>query len=600
MNRYDEITVSGYTPQTMQELAFVPMMKREQHNKLLADNELIRSGLAKVDPLDVHYDEAMKLKKGIESQIDDTSTQLSKQGINNDMIAKTIALNRNYQDLIAPTGRIGQINTAKAVEAQLKKEFMDSPELKDYGLDAKKKAWDIHRSKYTGYDDKNKIQNIGSLSGPKYEDMQKDFTDLASKLGEKTTTELSRIGAHFQEGPFGGLIMVSGDGKTINTNNDPNLKALAQVMSAKYASPTGEGYKSREFAGFDKQNTIDQLNGMMGIPRVDKSIADMNYSNQYIGDPNAKTEKEPTSPDATYDNTSTINLGKGIQDADFSSIGTDRPSAGPAHESSEVVGLSDYTHFGGKYTYKDVVKGPLQQKLYETSYNRLVKSGKIKKGADINDTNVAKTVGFYMKNYLKFPTIGNDVIRPDTSPDSQLFMGELSKKDAGQRNATLMQDVRGSENSPGFRQMIDAETGEKVKLKEGEKIEYVGYDSPVNYRGYKFQNKLEQNVIAHKAQVLDKDGNFVRNVAIGRTKNEINTPEFKSMYEINHIYRNAVNKLGEYVHPTGKYSGSKQVKDYFVKYTDDGMFVIKHKGYPESKPMNANEFQLNMRQILSE
>lgn len=608
MNRYDDITVSGYTPQTMQELAFVPMMKRQQEDKLVADNELIRAGLLKVDPLKEHYAEAIQLKKDIESQIDATSSELAKHGVNRDMIGKTIALNRKYQDLVSPTGRIGQINAAKAIEAQTKKEFMDNPALKDYGLDAKQRAWEKHRALYTGYDtpEKTNITNISSLSGPKYEDMQKDFTDLASKLGEKTITDLKNSGAHFEQGPFGGLIMVTGEGKVITTQNDENLKALADVMSAKYVDPKGGGYKSREFAGYDVKNTIDQLNGMLGVPKVYKQVADTNNNYNFIGDPNAKdpSEKEPTTPDATYDNTSTINLEKNIQDVDFSGIGKNKGtsvsgSMAQSHEGKKF-GNSNYVEKTGIQSYKDVLTSPLHQKLYEISYNRLVKNGKIKKGSNMSDNKVAQIVGFYMKNHLKFPTIGNDIIRPDTSPDSQLFMGELSKKDAAQRNLTLEQDVRGDEESPAFRQMVDEKTGEKVKLGDGEKIDYIGYDSPINFRAHKFNNSLEQNVMAHRAQIIDKDGNFVRNVAIGRTKNEIATPEFKVMYSINHIYRNAVNNLGEWVTPTGKGTGSKQIKNYQIKYTDDGMFIIKHKGHPESKPMNPNTFQLNMRQILSE
>lgn len=293
-NRYDEITVSGYTPQTMQELAFVPMMKRQQEDKLVADNELIRAGLLKVDPLKEHYAEAIQLKKDIESQIDATSSELAKHGVNRDMIGKTIALNRKYQDLVSPTGRIGQINAAKAIEAQTKKEFMDSPELRDYGVDAKQRAWEKHRAAYTGYDsDKKNIENISSLSAPKYQDMQKDFSELAAKLGEKTVTDLKNSGARFEQGPFGGLIMVTGEGKVITTDNDSNLKSLADFMSAKYVDPKGEGYKSREFAGYDIKNTIDQLNAMLGVPKVYKEVADMNNNYNFIEAPKTEETEGP-------------------------------------------------------------------------------------------------------------------------------------------------------------------------------------------------------------------------------------------------------------------------------------------------------------------
>lgn len=317
VNRYTSLTPSKFNPLSLEEIMLVPSMKRQQHNDILAKQEIIRGELAKVNPLDVHFDEAVKLREEMNNKLTAQAEQLANSGIDPNSQGQFLALNREYQNLTGPTGRLGQINNAFKIEAEEKKKFFENPAYKDYGVDALERAWKKHRSieNYSGYDAEGNITNIGMLSAPKYEDMQKDFMELSSILGEDTKTYLNNIGAHFQPGPFGGLIMVSADGKTINTSNDKNLDALAKKMEAKYLKEQGEGYKSREFAGYDKQNTLDQLNNMLNIPRVDKTLKDLNYSYQNINNPFAGTESETQgglvdTVDAPYDFDGTV--GKAI------------------------------------------------------------------------------------------------------------------------------------------------------------------------------------------------------------------------------------------------------------------------------------------------
>jgi len=292
-NRFDKAYVSAYNPLSMEELAMVPMMKRKQHDETLAKQELIRSGLAKTDPLDVHLEEATRLKQDLEGQMDTTAQELATQGVNNDMIGKTIALNRQYQDLTSPTGRIGQINAAKGAYYAAKKEFFDSPELKEVPLEVKNKRWEEHSKKYTGYegDESNpalKVTNISTLGAPKYQDLEKDLSWGKSLLGSETTTMLNNIGAHFEQGRFGGLIMKSADGKTINTDNIKNLKALTDNLNAKWLQATGEGAQYADFAYMDKQNIIDRLNSGILMMKEDKELKDLNYNYNFVDAPKAE------------------------------------------------------------------------------------------------------------------------------------------------------------------------------------------------------------------------------------------------------------------------------------------------------------------------
>ena len=111
MNRFDNGSVSAYTPQSFQELAFVPMMKRQQHDEM--SKNLAELNAIATDPLDKHRDEAIQLKQNLEAKLGDLSGNLAAKGI--DSIGKEAfyKLQKERNDLIAPTGRIGQINAAK-------------------------------------------------------------------------------------------------------------------------------------------------------------------------------------------------------------------------------------------------------------------------------------------------------------------------------------------------------------------------------------------------------------------------------------------------------------------------------------------------------
>jgi hypothetical protein len=291
VNRYTDLTTSSFNPFSLEELALVPSYKRKQHDEILAKQELISAGLAKVDPLDPHFKEAMRLKQGIEGKIDETAAELANRGINNDMIGKTMALNRQYQDLVSPTGRIGKINNAKIEYANAKKRFLENPAHKDIPSDVLQKRWEEFSSKYTGFegegDDESikNITNIGDLSAPGYQNLEKDIMDWGSRLGDKTTTELKRVGAHFVPGPFGGLILQTADGEVITTSNDENLQALKDNLTNKWISAKGEGRKYADFAYMDQQNILDAINSSLGIMAKDKEIKRMDYKDQYIAPP---------------------------------------------------------------------------------------------------------------------------------------------------------------------------------------------------------------------------------------------------------------------------------------------------------------------------
>jgi hypothetical protein len=146
--------------------------------------------------------------------------------------------------------------------------------------------------------------------------------------------------------------------------------------------------------------------------------------------------------------------------------------------------------------------------------------------------------------------------------------------------------------------MIDADNGTKIQLESGDKIDYLGMDAPLNYANYRFTNNKEQSVMAHRAHILDKDGNFKRSVVISRSRNEMNEPKFKEMYDVNQTYKSAIENLGTWVKPTGKFSGNNNLKKLKIKVNEDNTMEIQPDGYSSSGPLTNAQFMIEINKHL--
>jgi hypothetical protein len=114
MNRYDSGSVSNFNPLSFQELSIAPMMQRQKHDEAIAKADALR---IKADPLPVHLNRAVELKNQMDNEIAKNVDELNTNGYNPTTFQNIKKLNRQYNDLISPTGEIGQINAAKQVYA---------------------------------------------------------------------------------------------------------------------------------------------------------------------------------------------------------------------------------------------------------------------------------------------------------------------------------------------------------------------------------------------------------------------------------------------------------------------------------------------------
>jgi len=590
-NRYTQVTPSAYTPLTLEEIAMVPAMKRKQHDEILAKQELIRAGLAKTDPYSKHFDEAVGLKRGIEGDMDTMATQLSEQGINQDMIGKTIALNRQYQDLVSPTGKLGQINAEKINIAkinedydklakekgwsQVEADYWKGEALKEYNDLSKSPIWDEKTGRLTTYTGPRDIANKVDYS--------KKMHDYASQA-KMSTTEFAQAAQQLAKDEATGQSAVMGHSYSKKWgDNTARVLDAYKTMKMEMSDPTSEVYKSMQYERRDPNSLLSQLGSQSNIYLQTQSSQETGDTINPFGDATAKKSDEML-PEGVFDPDSTQTLENLVKESDYTGIGQVRDTGTlyPEMKKGEnaITYLAKKKKEMGVRTYKDVLD-PSVHAQFEKAVNILVSKGKLPKGTDpmkITEAQ-ASTISSYMKENSKTFTIGNDIIRPDIAASSDLFMGELVGKDANQRNALMDKDLDSYK-----RDVINPETNKPFTRDEwksfradGGKVVYDGYDSPINFRGYHFGNAIEQEVMAHKVILYDKNNQPLGESAVTRTPQEMKTKEFKSSYNITHSYRNAIKNPGKWMTTVNTKSGGdvRDTKGISVKYNNDGTMSLK-------------------------
>jgi len=277
MNRYDVASVAKFSPLSFNELAAAPTMMRQKHDASIAQAEALR---IQADPLKEHAVRALEIKNQMDAEIAKNVDILNKEGYNPTTFQNIIKLNRQYNDMISPTGEIGIINAAKIAEAKAKEDFMKNAD-KSFGQNVLEQRWLEHRQKYAdinGRDKDGKIINIDNLGSPKYVDLDTGIKDVLSTLGSTTREKLLNSGLHFQNTDYG-PVMVNSQGSVVTETNDKQLNDALNALKTRFINKTGEGRISRDFEGRTVDEDLAYINSRISAANIYKQNKD--YKTNY-------------------------------------------------------------------------------------------------------------------------------------------------------------------------------------------------------------------------------------------------------------------------------------------------------------------------------
>jgi len=531
-NRYTELTPSAYSPMTMQEIMMAPLTKRKQHDETNAAYQQYLSELAKVDPTDRDWEEAVKEKDRISKQILEGTELLNKEGYNNRTSSHLLNLNREYQDSIGATGKIGMFNARKLEKDKAKAEYLDNvvkqgftaENAQDWLTEAEK---DYNQTPV--YDDKGRVTGFSTdkYLPPKYKDEEQWRIDLFKNAGIHEE-DFARSGSQIVQDEKGNYVINSGRNWGSSTNL-PNLEAGLKYIEGELNRKDSDIRKS---LNFQRKSIDDVLSNSENLKNVfikkgtkdqrQSSISNFSpnqggseeFSNIYGEDYNTHEVGGNTQDYSEIERIGqTVNTTVGeIQGSNFSPV-----DAGSGAVATEIKQ-------GGKIFSSEDIKDPRQKALYNMMWNKMSNEGvigndgkkiKLTKEAIAKGKNNPSNMKAILNQIKNSPaiTLTSKLVTRDVDLNNSGFASSIGKT-ADERDKMMRKQLK-LENS-GARKLLDPETGQAISFKEAQKkynledIEtttYHGYVSPLNWEEQSF-NGTNSKASPHVITVKTKDGEY--------------------------------------------------------------------------------------------
>lgn len=559
-NRYDNGSVSNFNPLSLQEVMMVPLMQRQKHDQLIAQQEMLRQGLAKVDPLDVHMNEALNVKSAIENKLTSQAELLGREGVNPNTQGEFLALNREYQNLISPTGRLGQINAAKQVYAKNFNDYLeDAQKTKGWSRERALANWNKFSKQYTGFEG-DKIANIGQLGAPKYIDVAERVQNYAKEAG-MTSQEFARSSGALSFDSAGNRFVVNSNSKNLSSSNVNQLNQVAQLLNRELSNPNSEVRRSVEFDEQDPNRVMQDVVSQLGIYKDVKSSSEQGRSIGSVDWYNADKAGENGTevPDSIPEKVITINDNESI----LRGL-TNKSGNIPVGYSGGTGGASAQ---GRPIATKDV---QLRSPEYIDLATKIINQSPSLKGMSTNNEKVVNATIDYLNKHKNTQTV-NRIITPTTSKDTRGYSAdEISKY------TKMKQDAMETSIRNGMK--VYDENGDEIEKPNSKSIIYNGEYTFNSVTPIKSTNpKTKFSPIS--ATMVDKDGNEQK-VYVAQNPDRERDPLFKAQYT-------AFQTLDK----ANKYRGLKQplkntfteenlgLRDVNVTYNDDGSVMLEGKHY---------------------
>ena len=259
----------------------VPAMQRKKHDDTVKGLEEIRAKLANVDPEDKYFEEAVKLREQLNNKLTSQVEQINAEGFNPNSTGQFLAMNREYQDMVSPTGKLGMINQEKkntqAYIENYKKEGLAmglTPAEMQVWID---KAHENRNKELPLYDEKGRTIGYKIDKGVvKAQDIFKDFAEHAARTGMSSVAR-GNISAGITTDANDNFTYVNTTGwDSEKGNNKEQIKSALDFMNSRLNDPNSDYSKYYDYIGQDKNSIVKSLQEQSGIYKKDVD----NYKSQ--------------------------------------------------------------------------------------------------------------------------------------------------------------------------------------------------------------------------------------------------------------------------------------------------------------------------------
>jgi len=588
-NRYDTGSISNFQPLSFQELSIAPMMMRQKHDASIAQAEALR---VQATPLDIHLNRATELKNQMDNEIAKNVDTLNKEGYNPTTFQNIQKLNRQYNDLVSPTGEIGKINQAAAVQNENYKQWMASDEAKKYGTQVANARWSQHVGDYNN-DFKNNgvVTNIQPMEAPKYQDLDEDLKNI--KLGKNQVTSMINNGYHVVHNPDGSLSTTTGTGQVLTTTNDEQQKAAILNFGSKWLSPNGEGYKSAQFAGMSPENIRDRILSAVGMKSEYGNINTMHDTHDIIGYKNDGQKQGNLGFDKIPQGASNTSGSTDLSDK-INSIGTNSIKSALNYSANVFSGKIpqaqtkeefDNARKNARIQPKDVLN-PTELSIYNNAKLDISKNtpGFDKMSKEDQNKLIAK------KATNDIATFSPVILKPTSKSIGALIPSVQKDSDLNSIGNSMYNDA-----VSGNRVLYDVETGDPISKddisKKGTSLSLYGIGSPHNLGNQKMNGATyDQKISPIYGIMTDGDGKKSQ-VYIGRTGSELNSPNFKQVKSAHNVFNGILNHVNENVLIQDKNSKLYNSRVRYNSNITDGKPIILTKPGQQPERISLDEFE---------
>lgn len=260
MNRYSQITTSEFNPLSYQEIMAAPLAMRQKHDASVAAAEALR---IKTDPYSKHFNRAVELKQQMDNEIAKNVDELNSKGYNPTTFQNITKLNRQYNDLISPTGEIGQINAENINIKKINEDYDKLGKEKNWGQETvdywKTKALKEYNEKPI-YDAEGRILKYTGPEGVVNKvDYNKRLHELAFSA-KMSTTEFANAVTKLGMDERSGYNVANKNSYAHKLGNNYNaVKAAYDTLQREIYDPTSEVHKSMRYEGRNPESLLDIL-----------------------------------------------------------------------------------------------------------------------------------------------------------------------------------------------------------------------------------------------------------------------------------------------------------------------------------------------------
>lgn len=596
-NRYDVASVAKFNPLSFNELAAAPTMMRQKHDASIAQAEAMR---IITDPYSKHYNRALELKQQMDNEIAKNVDILNKEGYNPTTFQNITKLNRQYNDMISPTGEIGQINAENINIKKINEEYDKLGKEKNWGQETinywKNKALKEYNEKPL-YDANGRIL---SYSGPEgivnKVDYNKRLHELASSAKMSTSEFANAVTKLGMDEKSGYNVANKNSYAHKLGDNYAAVKAAYDTLHKEVYDPTSEVHKSMRYEGRDPRSLLDILKTQSDIYRQNmKSTERSNDINPFGPGPGSSDGSNPQGGGVFGEDYNTKEVGGKNQD--YSEI----ERIGKSKTESNIIGYDQTTHepIYSKDPVKTSIKSDeIKDPRIKALYNNAFKNATTGKGIMLDGKLVHLS-----KDMQKFgkddPRVAAQILRsirqnPAITLTSKLLTTNQVLNDQGfvAGLGTTADDVDKNirrqlqRNDASGRKLIDPKTGKTVTFNEiadeygVESINDVNYQGQISAHNWEGDHdKLGSNsrFSPHVVTIKTKDGWKTFKTTRLSSDNIGGNPARQN--DLTKNYRNATINYGDFIDFE---SSSNNLKGIKVKYNPNEQEYDSRTGEPKT------------------